>query len=181
MIVEDLLTWVSTLGQRCWLLSMHLWIGREHRYLLHLMMVWRLLVHDIASTVVMMRSERMATLIIVFCCSSIVWFITHIRRCDGHITDQIDLVFFGGTSSLWIHLYGIELMLAHNSFSNVHSVHVAPIADVPEPKIQVVALETDPVTNSLHLIRLFGSNIWLNLSSLLQLLLSLMIIFTANL
>ena len=76
--------------------------------------------------------------------------------CEGHVAEDVDLLF--GVAG--VALDRVELMLAHDGFSNIDSVHVTPVANIPEPEVQVVALKADPVTNSLHLSRF---------SSLLQL------------
>lgn len=76
--------------------------------------------------------------------------------CEGHVAEEVDLLF----RVAGVALDRVELVLAHDSLSNIDSVHITPVTNIPEPEVQVVALKADPVTNSLHLCRL---------SSLLQL------------
>lgn len=42
-----------------------------------------------------------------------------------------------------------ELLLAHDGFADVKAVQVAPVADVTEAEVEVVAVEADPVANAL--------------------------------
>ena len=43
----------------------------------------------------------------------------------------------------------VKLLLAHDGLSDVQTVHVAPVADVPEAEVQVVAVQAHPVAHSL--------------------------------
>ena len=45
-------------------------------------------------------------------------------------------------------LDGLELVLVHDSLANVHAIHVASVADISEAKVQVRAVEADPVADS---------------------------------
>ena len=45
-------------------------------------------------------------------------------------------------------LDGLELVLVHDSLADVHTVHVASVADISETEVQVGAVEADPVADS---------------------------------
>ena len=139
-----------------------------------------LLAHDEVASV----TEGLAAIVAVLRGAHSVGFVPHVNRGDCQVAHQIDLFFIGGAGRRrGVLLDEIEFALAHDSLTNVDSVHVTPVADVSEPKIQVVALQADPVTNSLHFARFLGSNIWLiqRISLLLLQLFSLILDFTANL
>lgn len=87
---------------------------------------------------------------------------------EGEVADEIDL-FTGVADRVGVHLDRVKLVLAHDRLANVYSVHVAPVADISESKVQIVALEADPVADSLHF-RLFRCRIVLGLLKLLLLL-----------
>ena len=102
-------------------------------------------------------SEGVATIVAVLRGVNSVGFIPHVYRGDCQVAHQIDLFFIGRAGCRRrVLLDEVKFTLAHDSLTNVDSVHVTPIADISEAKIQVVALQADPVANSLHLTRFLG-------------------------
>ena len=75
-------------------------------------------------------------------------FVPHVCRGNRHVTNHVDLLLFGTRRR--IHLDRVELVLTHDCFPDIDSVHITPIANIPEAEIQVIALKADPVANSLH-------------------------------
>ena len=75
-------------------------------------------------------------------------FVPHVCRGNRHVTNHVDLLLFGTRRR--IHLDRVELVLTHDCFPDIDSVHITPIANIPEAEVQVIALKADPVANSLH-------------------------------
>ena len=43
----------------------------------------------------------------------------------------------------------LKLLLAQNSFSDIEAIHIAPVTEVTEFKVQVVAIEAEPIADPL--------------------------------
>lgn len=163
MLVCELILRVAPMGYGCRLLAMQLVIGRRETLGLHLMAC----LDEAAAT--MVGAERL-TLVNVSTCgyrsTAKRLLVPHVCSGNRYVTNQVYLVLFGAHRR--IHLDRVELVLTHDSLPHVHSVHVTPIADVSEAEVQIIALKADPVANSLHFHRLFGSYVLLLSLSLMM-------------
>lgn len=79
------------------------------------------------------------------CCNQAL--VLQVGRRESNIADHVDLL-------LWMHwiwrLESFQLLLTHDGLTHVNPIHIAAIAEVSEPKVQVVALQAYPVSNSFH-------------------------------
>ena len=69
----------------------------------------------------------------------------------GYVTYHIDLFLRVD----WVLVLKIlKLLLTHNRLTNINPIHVTAITVVSEAGVQIITLEADPITDTLHLVLL---------------------------